>query len=198
MDQPALFGTSAVRKERLVPQRKAKTFRSRWDPTDPSNHDVHTWIHTAGVGIVVRQVDPSEEYPLGSVLLIINTSKNSLVMPLTNYREDEIRAIAYGIYKAFELALPMCVAGDIDSKRRYDEGEEFQLRLYRSVPAVLSVEGDEQGDDEGISKRPPPVALEYRGPIRRLRVRRSRSNVAHLPPGWLEGEDDQPEDHDNS
>jgi hypothetical protein len=165
---------------------------------DPENMDVHTWVHAAGWSFIVRkQTEPDEDWPLGKIMLYMNGPRNSMGINLTNFREDELRAIAYAIQKALELALPMTQDYDVDTQRRYDEGESFQLRIYRSVPVVLSVEGYEQGDGEGIQERPAPVALEYRGPIHQQRVRKSRRGVAHRPPKDMETTDYIAEDHDD-
>lgn len=181
-----------------MPQQKNKTKRGRWDPMEPENDDVHTWVHAGGFSVIVKKMKPDDAWPYGRVMLYINTPRNSIGLNLSGFREDELRAIAFGVYKAFEVALPVSQEYDTESQRRFDEGETFQLRIYRSVPLVLSVEGYEQGNGEGVPERPAPVALEYRGSIGQHRVRKRRAGVAHRPPQRMETADYIAQDRDHS
>jgi hypothetical protein len=178
-------------------QRSRRAKRARWDLEHPDNEDIHTWVFAGSYTFVVTALPPIEtkpEFPAGEIIMTVNGKAGTAHIPLSQFREDELRAIAYAFNKAFELALPMVQAADQESNRRYEAGEEFQLRRYRSVPAVLSVAGYDKGDDESVSERPAPTALDYRGPVKRLHVRGSRNRMGYEEPDDLAPPNNEPQD----
>lgn len=103
----------------------------------------------------------SREHNLGwgpsHILHITKTHSRSFwTMDLTDFTEDEIRAISNVIKTALDQALEVCILRDNKAKELFDvsdlNAEESALyaRIYRPVPVEIDRSGAFEEHDEGV------------------------------------------------
>lgn len=113
------------------------------------------WIHVHGMEMVLLlQKNLDDGGKLDSHLLVRHAkAKVGTMVCLSDLTMDELMAVKEFIEIAIANTAPTVEERDQEAIESYDQGDDADRRLYRSVPRILTREGKKYPDREVLLRR---------------------------------------------